>query len=151
MMKMVARAFVDTNILLRAFHNNFSEHKRVRDLFDFMLEQDYELWISRQIIREYLVQVTSPRTFLEPLSIDTVLNQLETIQTICRVADETGPVTTKLLELLKTYPTRGKQIHDANIVATMLAYNIETLLTLNIDDLKRFGSIIKLITVGEIP
>jgi predicted nucleic acid-binding protein len=134
-----AKAFVDTNILLRAFHATFAEHKRVRALFDRMLDEDYELWISRQIIREYLVQVSSPRTFTEPLSIDTVLKQLEDIRKICRVADETEQVTAQLVALLKAYPTAGKQIHDANIVATMLVNGIDTLLTLNTADLKRFS------------
>lgn len=37
------------------------------------------------------------------------------------------------------------QIHDANIVATMKTYNINKLLTYNIDDFKRFSSIIILL------
>ena len=77
MAMMAAKALVDTNILLRAYHDTFSEHKRVRALFDRMLDEDYELWISRQVIREYLVQVTHPKTFAEPLSIDTALQQSE--------------------------------------------------------------------------
>ena len=36
--------------------------------------------------------------------------------------------------------------HDANLVATMLAYGIDTLLTFNIDDFKRFGDKIKLVS-----
>lgn len=33
---------------------------------------------------------------------------------------------------------RGKQVHDANIVATMSMHGIETLVTLNVDDFARF-------------
>ena len=55
MVQMVAKAFVDTNILLRAFHDTFPEHVAIRALFDQMLEDEYELWISRQVVREYLV------------------------------------------------------------------------------------------------
>ena len=76
-----------------------------------------------------------------------VLKQINLIKVTCSVADETEQVTLKLLELLKTYPTRGKQIHDANLVATMLTYGIDTLLTLNIDDLKRFEPAIQLMTL----
>jgi len=36
-------------------------------------------------------------------------------------------------------------VHDANIVATMLTYGIDTLLTLNIDDFKRFADKIMLL------
>jgi predicted nucleic acid-binding protein len=149
MVTMDAKAFVDTNILLRAFHYTFPEHASVRGLFDQLLDEDYELWISRQVIREYLVQATHPRTFAEPLSIDSVLEQLEAIMEVCHIADDMGDVTTHLFSLLKTYPTLGKQIHDANVVATMLTYQIDTLITLNLDDFKRFEDKITLLTVPE--
>jgi predicted nucleic acid-binding protein len=44
--------------------------------------------------------------------------------------------------LLAVGDTRGKQIHDANIVATMLAHGILTLLTDNIGDFVRWGHLI---------
>lgn len=61
------------------------------------------------------------------------------------MADDTVNVTTQLLLLLRDYPTGGKQVHDANIVATMLAYNIDTLITQNIDDMQRFSDKIAII------
>lgn len=72
---------------------------------------------------------------------------LEMLQSLFRVADETAQVTTELLYLIRNFPSGGKQVHDANIVATMQVYHIPTLLTLNIDDFKRFTPIIKLITI----
>ncbi len=140
-----ARAFVDTNVLLRAMMPQMALHKQAEALVQKMWTDDVELWISRQVVREYLVQATHPNTFTPPLTIEQVLEQLETIQSLFRVADETRAVTAQLLTLLKTYPTRGKQVHDANIVATMLVYNINTLLTINVDDMKRFADKIKLI------
>ncbi|HET8630202.1 MAG TPA: hypothetical protein VFL91_22495 [Thermomicrobiales bacterium] len=50
-----------------------------------------------------------------------------------------------MLALLREHPTGGKQVHDANIVATMLAYGIGTLLTFNHDDMARFEGKIKLV------
>jgi predicted nucleic acid-binding protein len=43
----------------------------------------------------------------------------------------------------------GKQIHDANIVAAMLTNGIDTLLTLNTADFKRYEDRITLLTPGE--
>jgi hypothetical protein len=40
----------------------------------------------------------------------------------------------------------GKQIHDANIVASMLVHNIPTLMTLNTVDFTRFSDKIALLT-----
>ena len=67
-MTMVDKVFLDTNIVLRAFHATIPEHPRVKALFDQLIDDETELWISRQVIREYLVQVTHPRTFLVELS-----------------------------------------------------------------------------------
>ena len=41
-----------------------------------------------------------------------------------------------------SYPIGGKQVHDANIVATMLVYGIPCLLTHNARDFERFGDMV---------
>lgn len=144
-----AKAVVDTNILLRAIQPRMALHAEAEALIQRLWTADVELWISRQVIREYLVQATHPNTFKPPLTVQQVLAQMEVIESLFRTADETRAVTDQLLALLKTYPTRGKQIHDANIVATMLVYGIDTLLTINTDDMKRFEPKIRLIPLTE--
>lgn len=44
---------------------------------------------------------------------------------------------------------RQTQVHDANIVATMLAYGIPRLLTHNVDDFKRFAHLIAVLPLVE--
>lgn len=132
------KAFVDTNVLLRATLAEMPLHHQAEAVVRNMRDAQTELWISRQVIREYLVQVTHPRTFASPLSIEELDRQVTAIHSLFRVADETYEVTAQLMALLRTYATRGKQIHDANIVATMLAFGIDTLLTFNLDDFRRF-------------
>ncbi|MCZ2098776.1 MAG: hypothetical protein LC121_21440 [Anaerolineae bacterium] len=68
--------------------------------------------------------------------------QVQTILSLFYVADDSAEVTAQLMTLLEAYPTRGKQIHDANIVATMLAYGIDTLV---MDDFRRFDERIALL------
>lgn len=48
-------------------------------------------------------------------------------------------VSDRLLELLETVECAGKQVHDANVVATMLVHGIDTVVTMNVDDFARFG------------
>ncbi|MCZ7541726.1 MAG: PIN domain-containing protein [Anaerolineae bacterium] len=140
-----AKAFVDTNVLLRAMVSQIALHAESEALLQTMWSDQVELWISRQIIREYLVQVTHPNTFALPLTTEQVLSQVEMIQSLFHVADDTGEVTAQLLALIGAHPTRGKQIHDANVVATMLANGIDTLLTINVEDMRRFADKIKLL------
>ena len=54
------------------------------------------------------------------------------------IADEDAIVTAFLLDLLKSRTTQGKQIHDANIVATMQRYGLQWLFTHNTADFTRY-------------
>jgi hypothetical protein len=62
-----------------------------------------------------------------------------------RIAEDGPAVTTELLGLLSKVTVQGKQIHDANIVATMLAHDIHTILTHNTIDFARYGGWINVI------
>ena len=52
----------------------------------------------------------------------------------------------QLLELCGTVQVGGKQVHDANIVATMLTHGERRLLTMNTKDFRRHGARIELIS-----
>jgi len=49
------------------------------------------------------------------------------------------------LALVTAVPTRGRRIHDANIVATMLVSGVRRVLTHNTDDFVRFAAFIEVI------
>ncbi|WP_315790024.1 hypothetical protein [Fischerella sp. JS2] len=51
-------------------------------------------------------------------------------------------MTQRLLILMEEVAIGGKQVHDANIVATILVYGIPQLLTHNTDDFARFSELI---------
>jgi len=48
------KAFVDTNILLRAMIPRMNQHAKAEDLIQKMLEENVELRISCRMIREYV-------------------------------------------------------------------------------------------------
>ncbi len=60
-------------------------------------------------------------------------------------------VTARLLALVQAVPMGGKQIHDANLVASMQAYGIPRLLTNNVADFKRFGPWITVVPMAPAP
>jgi predicted nucleic acid-binding protein len=141
------KVFVDTNVLLRSTIAQFPQHEQAKWLVDQQIEADAELWISRQVIREYIAQATRPQSFMHRMTIEQVESQLAKIRLLFSVADETEYVTSQLLQLLKAHATGGKQVHDANIVATMLVNGIDTLLTTNVNDMKRFAGKINLVAL----
>jgi len=141
-------AIVDTNILFRAINMEVGLHEETKKLLKRLQDDGYQLWISRQIIREYLRQVTRQGAggLTTPLPIDVAIAHVRGFHDYFQIANENSRVTNHLLELIHEFPTGGKQIHDANIVATMLAYKIDTLLTLNLADMDRFKSKITIMT-----
>lgn len=87
---------------------------------------------------------------MRPITMEELDFQLRTMRTVFNIADETEAVTTQLLALMKAVPTGGKQVHDANVVATMLAYGIDTLLTTNVEDMKRFAGRITILSLEDV-
>ncbi|HSU04716.1 MAG TPA: hypothetical protein VLI93_04020, partial [Acetobacteraceae bacterium] len=55
-----------------------------------------------------------------------------------------APVPDRLLFLLDRYPGAGKQVHDTNIVPTMVEHGLRRLLTFNTADFRRFSGVIEL-------
>ena len=74
-----------------------------------------------------------------------VIRDILHFESVLKIADETAAVTQQLLALLAAIPCGGKQVHDANIVATMLVQGVANLLTHNVADFKRFGHLINII------
>ena len=65
---MGAKAFLDTNVLLRARIKSHDLHREATKLLDTQLNNDVELWISRQVIREFLVHITRPQSVSQPMT-----------------------------------------------------------------------------------
>jgi predicted nucleic acid-binding protein len=141
------RLFIDTNVLVYAAVLQSPLHNEARRAIQLRQKAGDELWISRQILREYLATLTRPQSFSIPQSSEVLIEDVRKYQNCFSIAEDGPAVTSKLLELLKSISVGGKQIHDANIVATMLAHNIRVILTHNADDYARFAGIITVLPI----
>jgi predicted nucleic acid-binding protein len=145
-----APIFIDTNILIRFTLASAPLHLETGQAVTSLWNNDVEIWINRQVLREYANVLTRPQTYATPLSAVAVANELRILQSRFRVADENADVTAKLITLLETVLIGGKQVHDANIVATMQVYGIGRLLTLNTADFVRFSRYITVLSLEDI-
>jgi predicted nucleic acid-binding protein len=57
------------------------------------------------------------------------------------VLDDRPEIWTNWLKRVGAYAVRGKQVHDARLVAVMDTYGLDHLLTFNIDDFRRYQTI----------
>ena len=53
-----------------------------------------------------------------------------------------------LATLCRDVGVAGKQVHDANIVATMLTYGERRLATFNVKDFRRYGQRVELVPLS---
>jgi predicted nucleic acid-binding protein len=141
--------FVDTNVLVYASVANAPLHAIAQQTLQSLNAADVNLWISRQVLREYLATLSRPQTYTNPLPVLTLVADIEYFQNQFLVAEDSTQVTQNLLTLVQQVAVAGKQIHDANIVATMQAHNISQLLTHNISDFNRFAHLITLLRLEE--
>src|SRR5690554_2003442 len=103
---MAAKAFVDTNILLRTLLPEMQHHAEADALVKQLWRETTELWISGQVVREFIVQATHPNTLQSPLTIPEVVTLIQTLPALFSIADETAVVRANLLDVIQQFPTR---------------------------------------------
>jgi len=143
--------FIDTNILVYASIPESPLHPVALNAVQTLEQAGREVWISRQILREYLATLTRPQVFGEPISVELVIEEVRQFENRFQVAEDTSRVTERLLALMAEVAVGGRQVHDTNIVATMQAYGIKELLTHNTTDFDRFSGVITVLPLISIP
>lgn len=148
-----ARAMLDTNVLLAATDEGRAQHDQALGIVNDWPGRGTTLYTSGQIMREYLAVATRPaeRNGLGMTLADALAN-VRAFRARTRLLAEDGKVADRLLTLLDDVSCRGKQIHDANVVATMLVHGIDTIVTINLVDFTRFETQVRLVgleTTGQ--
>ena len=92
--------FVDTNVLVYANIAQAPLHTVALARLQRLARSGATLWISRQILREYLAVVTRPQGWSVPQPLERAIARVRYFQRHFRVADETTEVTAHLLALL---------------------------------------------------
>lgn len=141
--------FLDTNILVYASVPESPLHLVAINAIQSYEQAGTQLWISRQVLREYLATLTRPQLYTRLIPILTVTAEIRFFQNRFRLAEDNSQVTQRLLSLMEEIPSGGKQVHDANIIATMLVYHIPQLLTHNTGDFSRFSQLIAVLPLQE--
>lgn len=143
-----SRILVDTNVLVYASLRQSPWHSQAIQSLHSQLQAGAEIWVSRQVLREYLAVLTRPgsNSLASPAAVGAA--DVVAFERMFHIADDTRDVTARLLSLLRSVPMGGKQVHDANLVATMQANAIPKLLTHNVADFVRFRALITVVPMA---
>lgn len=139
------RIMLDTNVLLAATDEGRAEHRAALMIVNEWAGE-VTLCTSGQILREYLAVATRPveRNGLGLKPADATGN-VRAIRERTAFLAEDARVADRLLTLLADVECGGKQVHDANVVATMLAHGVGTVVTMNVEDFVRFEPYVSLL------
>lgn len=133
---------VDTNVLLRSAQPSHSMHADAVRAVGELLARGELLSIIPQNVIEYWAVATRP---VEAnglgLSVTDTVNELTRLKGIFQVLPDTPAIFTEWESLVSRHAVKGKEAHDARIVAAMLAHKISNLLTFNTGDFKRYTEI----------
>lgn len=140
--------FVDTNVLFHARVTQSPFHQVADEMLTQLVATGNKIWVSRQILREYLSVMSRPGKFPAAIPMASLTDDVQEFESRFEIVEDSSQVTATLLTLLNTIPTLGKQVHDANIVATMLASGITKLLTQNVADFQRYSHLITVIPLA---
>jgi predicted nucleic acid-binding protein len=132
--------FLDTNILVYASVDTSPFYDLARAAIADYEANGTSLWISRQVLREYLATLIRPRIGIPIAELTATIRQYEVR---FQMAEEGPLVTAQLLTLLEQ--GRSTHVHDTNIVATMRTIGVRRILTNNPDDFRPFAPLITVI------
>ncbi len=137
--------FIDTNGLVNSRILEAPEHNLARARLERASQEGEPIRISRQVVREYLSVVTRPQCWAVPITLPDALDDADRLIRNFEILEDGPVVTERLIALCREVTVEGRQIHDANIVATMLAHGERRLFTFNTADFRRYGNRIELI------
>ena len=137
-------SFVDTNVLVYSTAAGTPFHTQARAALA-RLASSGPIAISRQILREYLAVTTRPQVWAKALTLAEAIADTDSFSQRFTVLEDGLPVWDRLGSLSRGFSFGGRQVHDANIVATMLAHGETRLLTFNEADFRRFSSVIEIV------
>jgi predicted nucleic acid-binding protein len=133
---------VDTNILLRSAQPSHPMHADATRAVSELLAQGEILSVIPQNIIEYWAVATRP---VEAnglgMSVEETAAEVKRLQIIFQILPDNADIFTEWKRLVSEHEVKGKEVHDARIVAAMLAHRVTHLLTFNTADFKRYTEI----------
>lgn len=132
---------VDTNILIYAHFDGYSQHAKARAFCETLLSGDDDWCIGWQVVYEYVRITTHPSIHKVPLTLEQALSGLAPYLTserghILIHSAQHAPV---LQAVAATVPTaRGNFIHDVHYAALLREHGVSRIYTAD-SDFEKFG------------
>jgi predicted nucleic acid-binding protein len=146
-----ASYLVDTNVLLRLVQPDSSEHESTRQCAEILWSQGADLFYTSQNLAEFWNVCTRPpdRNGFG-FSISEADERASLIESKLIFAADSEATHREWRRIVVTEKVSGVQVHDARLVAAMYVHRIGNLLTLNVQDFRRYGKIVAVSPQGVV-
>lgn len=136
-------AMLDTNVLIYAYYEDAPQYPAAFPLLHRAQEAGASLCLSRQVLAEFYAVITNPRRVSAPFTIDEALAEIEKLRALPGLTLLPIPldVVDRWVALLREHPVAGRQVFDAQLVATMLGNSVTRLYTFNRTDFEHYPGI----------
>ena len=137
------RVLLDTGILLRVFERSDPNYRDIRAVLKLLWSRDDELVTTPQNAVEYWNVSTRPASARGGFgqSIAKTRARLSAIARMCRVLPESEAIFEEWKRIVAAHSIIAVSVHDARIVAQMAIANVQTIVTLNSADFRRYPGI----------
>lgn len=136
------RVLVDTNILLRSAQPTHPRSSQATLAVSRLLRRQDAVFFCAQNVAEFWNVATRP-SGVNGLGFthDEVLQEVASIEALLTLLPDVPAVYTAWKQIVKDHRVKGVKVYDARLVAVMSVYGVESVLTFNDADFKRYGQV----------
>ncbi len=136
------RVLVDTNILLRSAQPNHPLSGQATHAVSKLIRQRDAVFFCSQNIAEFWNVATRPAELNGlGLSQEEVLQEVSSIEKLLTLLPDVPAIYAGWKQIVTEHKVQGVKVYDARFVAIMNVYSVESLLTFNAADFKRYSNI----------
>jgi uncharacterized protein len=137
----VEPGLADTNVLIYALDADAPHHTAARALLEAARDGSTTLYVTPQILGEFYAVVTNARRVAKRRSSTEVLDAISDLLMFPHVLPVPAHVVDVWMNLVRRHPVTGADVFDLQIVATMLANDLQRIYTFNTRDFEMIGEI----------
>ena len=133
----------DSNNFLRLAEENSSSHQTVLEAIRKLRHQNEIIYYTPQVLAEFWNVCTRPQSARGGFGFSIAQTERKTnlIQKYFRLLPDNLATFNQWRRLVSDYQITGVQVHDTKLVASMIAHQVQYLVTFNEKDFKRFSMI----------
>jgi predicted nucleic acid-binding protein len=136
------RFLVDTNVYLRLTSPEHPHHVAASRAMHWLIDGGHTICFTLQTASEFWNGCTRPAQFNGlNYSVEQAEHHLALIEAAGTLLPDGDDVYAAWRRLVRDYQVRGARVHDAKLVASMVAHSVPSIITLNTADFRRYREI----------